>query len=56
MSAVLRIEEWPLACSFIRNRKIRFTIERKLRMKYLIAWGLGVPGVLIVIWFLINHH
>jgi hypothetical protein len=24
-------------------------------MKYLLAWGLGVPGVLIVAWFLISH-
>jgi len=25
-------------------------------MKYLLAWGLGVPGVVIVIWFLMSHH
>jgi hypothetical protein len=25
-------------------------------MKYLIAWGLGVPGVLVVIWFVMSHH
>ena len=24
-------------------------------MKYLVAWGLGVPGVLIVAWYLLNH-
>jgi hypothetical protein len=24
-------------------------------MKYMVAWGLGVPGFLIVIWFLLNH-
>lgn len=25
-------------------------------MKYLFAWVLGVPGVLIAAWFLMNHH
>jgi hypothetical protein len=25
-------------------------------MKYLLAWGLGVPGIVIVIWFLMSHH
>jgi hypothetical protein len=25
-------------------------------MKYLFAWGLGVPGVLIVVWFLMSNH
>jgi hypothetical protein len=29
---------------------------KEAHMKYLIAWGLGVPGVVIVIWFLMNHH
>jgi hypothetical protein len=29
---------------------------REIQMKYLVAWGLGVPGVLIVIWFLMSHH
>jgi len=24
-------------------------------MKYVLAWMLGVPGVIIFIWFLINH-
>jgi len=24
-------------------------------MKYLLAWLLGVPGGLIVLWFLFNH-
>jgi len=24
-------------------------------MKYIVAWMLGVPGFLIVIWFLFNH-
>jgi len=24
-------------------------------MKYMLAWGLGVPGFLIVLWFLFNH-
>jgi len=24
-------------------------------MKYIIAWGLGVPGGIIVLWFLLNH-
>jgi hypothetical protein len=30
--------------------------RRIQRMKYLFAWMLGVPGVVIVIWFLMNHH
>ncbi|MCU1327178.1 MAG: hypothetical protein JWN34_2548 [Bryobacterales bacterium] len=25
-------------------------------MKYLVAWGLGLPGVLVLAWFLLNHH
>jgi len=24
-------------------------------MKYILAWLLGIPGGLIVIWFLFNH-
>jgi len=24
-------------------------------MKYLIAWGLGVPGILILIWFVMGR-
>jgi hypothetical protein len=24
-------------------------------MKYLFAWALGIPGGLIVVWFLFNH-
>jgi len=24
-------------------------------MKYIAAWMLGVPGILIVIWFLFSH-
>src|SRR5690242_16292491 len=29
--------------------------EIKTTMKYLIAWVLGVPGGLILLWFLFNH-
>jgi len=29
--------------------------KRSLRMKYLFGWILGIPGGLIVIWFLFNH-
>jgi hypothetical protein len=25
-------------------------------MKYVFAWMLGVPGILVVIWFLMSHH
>jgi hypothetical protein len=28
---------------------------KEIEMKYLFAWLLGVPGILIVIWFLLNH-
>jgi hypothetical protein len=31
------------------------TEEIKITMKYLIAWILGVPGGLILLWFLFNH-
>jgi hypothetical protein len=29
--------------------------EIKTTMKYMIAWLLGVPGGLILLWFLFNH-
>lgn len=29
--------------------------ERKT-MKYLVAWLLGVPGIVVVLWFLFSHH
>ena len=29
--------------------------ERRFAMEYLSAWFLGIPGGLIVIWFLLNH-
>lgn len=29
--------------------------EEKKAMKYMIAWVLGVPGGLILLWFLFNH-
>jgi len=32
------------------------TFSEGAHMKYLIAWGLGIPGVLVVIWFLMSHH
>jgi len=25
------------------------------KMKYMIAWALGIPGGLIFLWFLVNH-
>jgi len=25
-------------------------------MKYIAAWALGVPGVLVLAWFLLSHH
>jgi hypothetical protein len=28
---------------------------RSNQMKYLIAWGLGVPGVLVFAWLLMNR-
>jgi len=30
-------------------------LSRENAMKYLLAWVLGVPGGLIVLWFLFNH-
>ena len=50
--------ERTLAC-FLTTGPKTFT-ERisgeETEMKYLFAWGLGVPGVLIVAWFLMSHH
>jgi len=34
---------------YVANRE-----EKKMR--YLVAWVLGVPGVVVVIWFLMSHH
>jgi hypothetical protein len=31
----------------------RFREEK--RMKYILAFGLGVPGVLVFAWFMMNH-
>jgi hypothetical protein len=25
-------------------------------MKYILAWALGVPGVVVLLWFLMAHH
>lgn len=25
-------------------------------MRYILAWALGVPGILVVLWFLMSHH
>jgi len=25
-------------------------------MRYIIAWALGVPGILVIAWFLLAHH
>jgi len=25
-------------------------------MKYILAWLLGVPGILVLIWFVMSHH
>jgi hypothetical protein len=30
--------------------------QEEHQMKYMFAWLLGVPGVVIVAWFLLNHH
>jgi len=30
-------------------------MEEGTEMKYLFAWVLGVPGGLILLWFLFNH-
>jgi hypothetical protein len=32
------------------------TPGRGLKMKYIVAWALGVPGILVVLWFLLSHH
>jgi len=26
------------------------------KMKYVVAWMLGVPGIVVLIWFLMSHH
>jgi hypothetical protein len=38
---------WPENCPI--------KLRGELTMKYLFAWILGVPGGLIVLWFLFNH-
>lgn len=35
--------------------KLLTTSRRTSDMKYVLAWMLGVPGVIILIWFLISH-
>jgi len=30
--------------------------KEEVDMKYLVAWALGVPGVLVLAWFVISHH
>jgi hypothetical protein len=46
-----------LAAGATPERFFRLEIGKENNiMKYLFAWGLGVPGVLIVIWFLMSHH
>ncbi len=37
-----------LECQLLMQR-------RRCRLKYLFAWILGVPGGLILLWFLFNH-
>jgi hypothetical protein len=51
-------QEGPLRASFNEGPNI-FQAQKsreETQMKYLVAWGLGVPGVLIVAWFLMSHH
>jgi len=43
---MLRSARWPGRCLTQGEGKC---------MKYIIAWGLGVPGGIIVLWFLLNH-
>jgi hypothetical protein len=31
-------------------------LNKENEMKYLLAWALGVPGFLVVVWFLVSHH
>ena len=38
---------WPLSCKIDGGGK---------NMRYIIAWALGVPGILVVLWFLMAHH
>jgi hypothetical protein len=56
----LPVSERPLTCcthGWGRTKKLsHLKVERRYIVKYLFAWGLGVPGVLIVTWFLMNHH
>lgn len=34
----------------------RSFLSRGITMKYMFAWLLGVPGLLILAWFLFNHR
>ena len=48
--------ERPLACYHPRRESRFLSVREGVHMKHLVAWGFGIPGVLIVIWFLMSHH
>ena len=31
-------------------------LAEEIKMRYLLAWLLGVPGAVIIVWFLLSHH
>jgi hypothetical protein len=33
-----------------------YGFKEEAEMKYLVACGLGVPGALVIVWFLMSHH
>jgi hypothetical protein len=43
------------ATAAIPAAAFRERFEKEIEMKYLFAWLLGIPGGLILIWFLFNH-
>ncbi|HVH45412.1 MAG TPA: hypothetical protein VM925_23825 [Labilithrix sp.] len=46
---------WLAASSAGRARRALLSNAQEIFMKYGLAWLLGVPPVLIVGWFLLNH-
>jgi hypothetical protein len=60
-TATLRYEiSFPFEIQAITEKVLyvhRQERERKtITMRYLLAWALGVPGVIVVLWFLVSHH
>jgi len=45
-----------MKCSLANEPGAAWGQKEESKMRFLIAWALGVPGIVIVIWFLMSHH